>query len=276
MPVDAADKTTLRTLRFRQRVTNLADADLAALRQAYAAVYAIADDRGFAHHAGIHGLPLPISCHHHDLLFLPWHRAYLYFFEQALMDQVAAARLAWWDWTDQTGVPAAFSDAQAGGNPNPLLRGPIQGIPDAQLSQVGIQLPRARIGSSMEYVTFRRPKAGSRLPSPATVEAVLNAPNFVDFSNRLEASIHDLVHVWMGGTMAQIPVAAFDPIFWAHHTMIDRLWSLWQLRHPGVVPDPSVIDQALPPFAMTVRQTLDINALGYEYTVSATTAPPTG
>ena len=128
----------------------------------------------------------------------------------------------------------------------------------------------------MQYVTYRRPKAPNRLPSAATVEAVLNAPNFIDFSNRLETSIHNLVHVWTGGTMGQIPVAAFDPIFWAHHTMIDRLWALWQLRHPGVLPDPSLLDQALPPFAMTVRQTLDINALGYDYTVSRTTAAPAG
>ena len=25
--------------------------------------------------------------------------------------------------------------------------------------------------------------------------------------------------------------AAYDPIFWAHHTNIDRLWSLWQLNN---------------------------------------------
>ena len=73
-----------------------------------------------------------------------------------------------------------------------------------------------------------------------TLEAVLNAPNFVDFSNRLESSAHNLVHVWTGGTMAQVPIAGFDPIFWAHHTMIDRLWSLWQLRHPGLAPDPAL------------------------------------
>ena len=33
--------------------------------------------------------------------------------------------------------------------------------------------------------------------------------------------------------MSQIPLAAFDPLFWAHHTMIDRLWALWQQAHPG-------------------------------------------
>ena len=33
-------------------------------------------------------------------LFLPWHRAYLYFFELALQDQdpAHAVTLPWWDW----------------------------------------------------------------------------------------------------------------------------------------------------------------------------------
>ena len=44
------------------------------------------------------------------------------------------------------------------------------------------------------------------------------------------------MHIWVGGHMGQIPFAAYDPIFWAHHTMIDRLWRLWQLRHPGTLP----------------------------------------
>lgn len=58
----------------------------------------IDDDRGYQYFAGIHGLPLPICCQHHNLLFLPWHRAYLYFFEQSLLDQVATVPLPWWDW----------------------------------------------------------------------------------------------------------------------------------------------------------------------------------
>ena len=39
-------------------------AELAALRDAFTKVYAIKDDRGFQHHAGIHGYPLPVYCQH--------------------------------------------------------------------------------------------------------------------------------------------------------------------------------------------------------------------
>ncbi|MBV9870351.1 MAG: tyrosinase family protein, partial [Frankiaceae bacterium] len=47
---------------------------------------AINDERGYQYWAGIHGLPLPNSCQHGTILFLPWHRAYLYLFEQYLLD----------------------------------------------------------------------------------------------------------------------------------------------------------------------------------------------
>jgi tyrosinase len=271
--VDPSSKATLRTLRLRSSVSGLDDAALAALRQAFSAMYGISDDRGYAHHAGIHGLPLPMYCQHGNLLFLPWHRAYLYFFEQAMMDQVGGASLAWWDWTQPgVGVPPAFDGGNAS---NALARGPITGIPPDQLQRLRVRIPQGQIGGAQTLVTWRRPKDPSGLPSQADVQDVLNAPNFLDFSRRLE-DIHNNVHVWVGGAMGMIPIAAYDPIFWAHHTMIDRLWWLWQLAHPAADVGATLIDVALAPFPMTVRQTLDINALGYEYAVAASTAQPQG
>jgi tyrosinase len=75
--------------------------------------------------------------------------------------------------------------------------------------------------------------------------------------------------------MSDIATAAYDPLFWAHHTMIDRVWRLWQLRHPHAEPPASMRHVALPPFPMTVADTLDTNALGYDYAAStASTAGP--
>ena len=227
---------------------------------------AIADERGYEHWAGIHGLPLPIYCHHGDLFFLPWHRAYLYFMEQYLLDQEPAVSLPWWDWTDQLGIPPAYSDpALADGTPNPLASAPVTGIPDAQFTQDGV--PRVT-------QTYRRPKHPAALPSPDLVEQILQLPTFDDFSTQLEGQVHNLVHWWTGGTMSMVPLAAYDPVFWAHHCMIDRLWALWQLRHPGADPDPGMLNAALAPFPMTVAQTLDITSLGYQYAQVVGVATP--
>ena len=93
----------------------------------------------------------------------------------------------------------------------------------------------------------------------------LAARSFADFSLLVE-SIHAGVHTWVGGAMSLISVASYDPLFWAHHAMVDRLWYLWQLETQGR-PPAELLDHALPPFPMTVRDTLDISRLGYEYAV---------
>ena len=84
--VPIAPRVPAPPLRWRRNATQLTAQQLADLRRAMTRMQAIGDDRGYMRHAGIHGLPLPISCQHGTNLFLPWHRAYLYFFERALRD----------------------------------------------------------------------------------------------------------------------------------------------------------------------------------------------
>jgi tyrosinase len=249
-------------LRHRRDARLLTGEQLSDLRDAFAAVQGIGDDRGFQYWAGIHGLPLPISCTHHNELFLPWHRAYLYLFEKALQDQRPGVTLAWWDWTQgrAEGVPAAFGQRSLGNAQNPLYDSPIQ--------------PAGRERPSQRRTT-RAPGAPGALPDPAQVDAVLANRDFLTFQTQLE-SIHDGVHMWVGGTMQSIATAAYDPLFWAHHCMIDRLWYLWQLRHPGAGVPASLIPRALAPFPMTVRDTLEVTNLGYDYAASTAAAKGPG
>jgi tyrosinase len=230
-------------------------------RSAIAAVQKINDDRGYQYWAGIHGLPLPAYCTHNSPLFLPWHRAYLYFFEKALQDRVPGVTLPWWDWTKNhtEGLPPIYATVKIGDKANALYDSPIQ--------KAGRRDPK-------EARTWRKsPGAGGFLPSPQQLAGVLGNSDFLTFQNQLE-SLHGAVHMWVAGTMSNISVAAYDPIFWAHHCMIDRLWYLWQLAHPGADPPATILGRALPPFAMTVRDTLDITHLGYDY--AAGTASATG
>jgi tyrosinase len=258
-------------LRQRKNVELLRADQLAALRDAFARVMqisdrAVIDNRGYQYFAGLHGLPGQYCRHGNppgsDPLFLPWHRAYLYFFELALRDQVGAATLAWWDWTSpgshRSGIPAAFADEQTGGQPNPLYRASVQSAAQQD-------------GQPQE--TFRQPGRPAELPSAAQVQTILGLRSFSDFTTQLE-DVHNAVHGWTGGTMSRIPWAAYDPIFWAHHTSIDRLWRIWQLRHPQNFPT-SFLNRALPPFPMTVAQTLNIKTLGYDYASTTSSVPGT-
>lgn len=234
-------------LRHRRSVRRLSQGQLADFREAISRAQKIKDNRGYQYWSGIHGLPLPESCHHHDWLFLPWHRAYLYFFEKTLQERVTGVTLPWWDWTVDHGV----------GTPAPYKKAPLASSP---IQPSGRRLPK-------EKATWRQAGQPSWLPTGAQVNTVLANSNFAIFQNQLEG-IHNGVHGWVGGTMNWPEVAAYDPIFWAHHSMIDRLWYLWQLKHPGLVLPKSYLDIALSPFEMTVRQTLDVTRLGYDYAAS--------
>lgn len=64
------------------------------------------------------------------------------------------------------------------------------------------------------------------------------------------------------GWMTDNRTTAFDPIFWAHHGNVDRIWSLWQERHSGV---PEDMDGALAPWPMSVKDTMSTKKLGYIY-----------
>jgi tyrosinase len=251
-------------IRIRQGVHNLDDAHVSALRNAYSQMMAITDNRGYAFLAGLHGVPGHFCWHYQDNdrtalkmeLFLPWHRAYLYSFEMAARDRVPTVTLPWWDWTlrppRQNGIPKVFADKTAGGKPNPLASFHIN-VPNG---------PRP-------HNTVRHPGSVNSLPTQAKVDEALARTDWNDFSDALE-DIHDNVHGWVGGDMGIINVAAFDPVFWSHHCMVDRVWWLWQARngHGNIPPD--LLDYVLAPFNMKVRDVLNVNDLGYDYAAAQT------
>ncbi|HWF73574.1 MAG TPA: tyrosinase family protein [Solirubrobacteraceae bacterium] len=252
------------TLQLRKSVDKLLPADLVAVREAFSQAMALTDNRGFGYFAGWHGRPFD-WCQHHTSLFLPWHRAYLYYFELALQALVPGVTLPWWDWTTASTIPSAYTDAtDATGAANPLLVGQYTIYQSGQTQQAPARTPGETQGIP-------------EVPYADSWNAAMQATDFAGFQTAIEA-VHDDVHVWVGGIMQDIELAAYDPLFFAHHVMIDRSWRLWQTRNPGALPDASLLDVALQPNGMTVRQTLDVTRLGYDYAGTVTqvagTVPP--
>lgn len=256
-------RSAAKPLRYRRKVQNLKGGQVALLREAFRAVMQIGDDRGYAYWAGVHGLPLPIGCTfaHGTPFFLPWHRAYLYRFERALRDQVPDAMMPWWDWRTQRGqqgrIPSAFGEERVDAGENPLF--------SAEVSELALRQGRAR-GGEVPAQTRRSPSSqrALSLPTPDEIDRLIEIGSFDRFNSILD-SIHGSVHMWVGGHMSNLDFAAFDPIFWAHHGMVDRIWRLWQIRHGRAGPPESIWDRALEPFGMTVRETLSVTRLGYDY-----------
>lgn len=248
------------TLRHRKSVDKLTTTQVGHLRAAYRGAMALSDNRSFWYFAGWHGEPFG-WCEHHTPLFLPWHRAYLHDFELALQDQIPGVALPWWDWTTSNSLPGVYTAAEADGQVNPLLGSEIRVYRSGQVQQAP---PRA-------------PGASPRTPGPPYKQqwdAAMRATSFTDFQSGIE-QLHDTVHVWVGGIMQDIQWAAYDPIFYAHHVMIDRAWRIWQHNHPGALPPQHLLDVALRPNGTRVRDVLDVKALGYDYAGMTAHAPGT-
>jgi tyrosinase len=249
-------------MNLRKNIQNLTLDELQKLRLAFSKLMEIGDNRGFNYIAGIHGVP-QFKCWHQWRrrgeqrllpLFCPWHRAYLYWLEQSLQDQVPDVTLPWWDWSSSTsrleGLPKAYSDKKdSAGKPNPLLKSRIF-VPTAN--------------PPLNADTFRNPGNPSELPTKNKVDIMLSKQDFADFEDDLE-DLHDSVHGWVGGSMGRVATAGFDPIFWAHHTHIDRLWRIWQMNRSDLGFPPDLLNEILEPFPFTVRDVLDVRRLGYEY-----------
>jgi tyrosinase len=248
----------------RKNILDLTAPELAALREAFSKVYQINDERGFQYQAGIHGYPLPVYCQHGTPLFAVWHRPYLYLFEKALQDQVPGVSLPYWDWAapeaQSNGLPAAYTDETSGDASGQTLANSLY---QSVITFPGTEYPQ----------TFRDPGALSTLRTLARlVVKAQTQTSYVRYTAALE-NPHNGLHGFVGGTMGVVPYSAYDPIFWAHHVNIDRLFSEWQAAHPDVQPPASIMSTALAPFGMTVSQIWDMKKLGYDYIAASAAAP---
>jgi tyrosinase len=256
-----ASRERVGDLKHRKNASALSAEELAALREAVRLAVERGDSRGYGHFASLHGIPDPGFCEHRNQLFLPWHRGYLYHLEQALQDLVPGVTLPWWDWSEGTQLPEAFAVDDVDGSPNPLASAPIV-LPG------GVREPDWPERTSRAPGEFTTWLPGGELPTEEVVQFALDAANFDDLTTRLE-NLHNAVHMWVGGEMQDQRFASFDPVFWAHHTMVDRLWALWQLKHPGDNPRGEHLDKGLNYFKdMTVADTLNVTDLGYDYAVT--------
>jgi hypothetical protein len=196
----------------------------------------VGDERGFDWFASVHGLALPFWCEHGTPLFLPWHRAYLYYFELAMQTrlgprftpiapqdpELAEVGLPWWDWTSdeshREGIPDAYAQDEIDGQPNPLAASTIgsciggealsTGVWSAPLVNAVRQQVPGSITDDGPPRTVRDPDEPDELPRAATLDDIVLQQNTFDtFTTSLE-QVHNDVHVWVGGSMTLVPTSA--------------------------------------------------------------------
>jgi tyrosinase len=263
------------TIKTRESVSQLSGERLDAFRAAMQEFLARPDNRGYQFFAGWHGVPDGI-CQHHNPLFLPWHRGYLYHFELALQDIDSEVTLPWWNWFDEAGLPGAFAPRRVGGRSNVLYSAPIKPMTERRDPSWPRRTHRevfSGTGPGPWPPPLRTIIQGSK--SIDAWQWLMSATSYDEFSARCWR-LHDNIHVWVGGEMSDPNWAAFDPLFWVHHSMVDRLWRIWQHDHPGATPGAEIIDLPMtfnraPSF--TPRQVLDVKQLGYDYAGQRASTP---
>ncbi|KAI9598680.1 hypothetical protein BDF19DRAFT_382349, partial [Syncephalis fuscata] len=71
-------------------------------------------------------------------------------------------------------------------------------------------------------------------PMPSTdiiAGLVANSKNWDEFRRELEGAAHGRTHNGLGGTMSTM-FSPNDPVFYMHHTYLDKIWYDWQKIDP--------------------------------------------
>jgi tyrosinase len=241
--------------RLRRPIDALTPSELDRYRNAIGRMIRLEDNRGYHFYAGIPGLPQPSYVQLGNLLFLPWNRMMLLSFERALMNMDPEVSLPWWDFAQPlTGgaLPYAFA---------------VETIEGAHNRLHSVRLPAAVLQESVGTPTrtFREPsREALSADTTADVEAMLALTDFEGFSYAL-LRLHNHAHVMVGGTLGEVSVAAYDPLYWSLQANVDRLWRMWQIRNPGAGIPPDIANNVLTPFSVKADEVLDTEALGYDY-----------
>ncbi|KAJ6423486.1 hypothetical protein OIU84_024444 [Salix udensis] len=199
---------------------------------------------GAYHQAGFPELDLQV---HFSWLFFPWHRLYLYFYEKILGELIddPTFALPFWNWDAPAGMqmPAIFSDPisplydplrdpdhqpptlldlnYAKGDPNP---DPAK-AEELFASNLNVMYRQMVSGASKPTLFFGKPYRAGDDPSPGM--------------GTIETTPHTEIHYWAGDpkqpnreNMGNFYSAGKDPIFFCHHSNVDRMWNLWK-KVPG-------------------------------------------
>jgi Common central domain of tyrosinase/Polyphenol oxidase middle domain len=197
-------------IRVRKNVDALTNDEINAIKVGILKMRSLpyTDPTSMGYQVAIHGttmtdnLPSWNSCHmaNQSFFFFAWHRMYIYFFERILRAKSGRNNLTlpYWNYQVNPVLHPAYRDNSRG---NPL------------------------------YDPTRNPTINAGGALPASIQTAfsnsLDIIPFYTFQTNLNGGPHGSVHTTVNGNMAVVTTAAKDPVFWLHHSNIDRLWEQW-------------------------------------------------
>ncbi|KMN81475.1 tyrosinase [Chromobacterium alkanivorans] len=182
------------------------------------------------------------QCQHQSWYFMPWHRGYLAAFEAIVLAEIvklggpADWALPYWNYSDSANakardLPTCFqSKTLPDGGANPLWLA----------QRYGWNNQPNHITLRPETVQLTALKDAQFIGTANGIPPGYGGPQTPFWhgggnSGGLENLPHNPVHTNIGGRnglMSDPDLAGLDPVFWIHHSNIDRLWQVWLNRNP--------------------------------------------
>ncbi|XP_072129050.1 tyrosinase-like [Mobula birostris] len=175
--------------------------------------------------------------------FTPWHRRYLAFLEEELrlLSGNEEFSLPYWNWTRTSGCD--LLRRRPGADPRAPRLPTARDVSNALSLQNYDGYPYNQFAIS----SFRNVLEGYQKPSR---------------SGSRGRTLHNLVHIYLNGTISKVAAASNDPIFLLHHAFIDKIWEDWLRAHPdrfhmyplhSLVPEGHRWDSYMVPYLPPVR-----------------------
>lgn len=173
-----------------------------------------------------------------SLNFLLWHRMYIWFLEKMVRELSGKDDFAipYWNYGSKDTVDNILAEPirDKSGSLFTAARYTVlnngKPIPQKQLTQIQLALEQLRTNPSFTGTAgFSQNLEGS----PHGFMHNLIGGGYADPSESYYNEIYQKV---TSGLMANVDSAGFDPVFWLHHSMVDRIWESWDVSAYGERP----------------------------------------
>lgn len=197
---------------------------------------------------------------HNNWLFYPFHRWYLYFYERILGKLIndPTFALPYWNWDNPEGMslPEIFETslpdpANPAARPSPRNNSLFDAYRDVLHLQPAI-VDFGRIGGTDQQAIIENNLFSmyNQMITGTTTNGFFGGQIAAGVDNMneagsIEAGAHIAVHSWVGNPrmannedMGNLYSSGYDPLFYSHHSNVDRLWSVWKDLDPVNNTDP--------------------------------------
>jgi len=206
----------------------------------------------------IHGYPI----------FLVWHRVFIRYLEDAMIEYDPSVALHYWDWTKDAKHPensAIMQDTMFGGSTDG------QCINTESFPHWTAMVPSQHC-VTRQFAEGTSP--GPFYPRAITDEIKQQSDTYDYYRVRIEGGPHAAPHNGVGGDLSSMQ-SPEDPLFYIHHSFLDKLFTEWQYidwenrqnAYDGTNCDLSSAStsDALTDLGFSVGDALDIENMCYTY-----------